>query len=67
MYFENPKKSYYRFPSKNSVTDFDAMIPYYFPTKNSYAENDLSGSYLDRDYNYFKDTSDISKYDNTFL
>ena len=67
MYFENPKKSYYRFPSKNIVTDFDAQIPYYFPTKSSYANNDLTGNYLDPDYKNTNPSSDISQYGNNLL
>ena len=31
MYFEASKKSYYRFPSMNSVTEMDSK--YYFPEK----------------------------------
>lgn len=38
MYFENSKKSYYRFPSKASATEFDAQIPYYFPTIDAFSD-----------------------------
>lgn len=38
MYFEPIKKSYYRFPSTNSIHDFDSR--YYFPEKSSHTEVD---------------------------
>lgn len=66
MYFENLKKSYYRFPSKNSVTDFDARIPYYFPTKNNYANDDMISNYLDTSSSYQNESNDLNLYDNTF-
>lgn len=31
MYFEPSRKTYYRFPSNNSINDFDSR--YYFPDK----------------------------------
>lgn len=31
MYFESPKKTYYRFPSTNSIHKMDSK--YYFPDK----------------------------------
>lgn len=31
MYFEPPKKTYYRFPSSNSISHLD--LRYYFPEK----------------------------------
>jgi hypothetical protein len=31
MYFEPARKTYYRFPSLNSINDFDSR--YYFPEK----------------------------------
>lgn len=36
MYFEPSKKTYYRFPSVNSTTDFD--MKFYFPEKSDYTE-----------------------------
>ncbi len=59
MYFDHTKRSYYRFPSKNSVTDFDTQLPYYFPEKNSVAE-DFSGSFQDANYNNYDDVHDYS-------
>jgi len=38
MYFEPIKKTYYRFPSTNSIHDFDSR--YYFPEKSSLTEVD---------------------------
>jgi hypothetical protein len=58
MYFEPSKKTYYRFPSSNSITDFDNR--FYFPEKtNNFDEhykdteqltNSLSSN--DRDYGF---------------
>lgn len=56
MYFDHSKRSYYRFPSKNSVTDFDKQMPYYFPEKNSLITDDISGSYTDSNYNNYETT-----------
>ncbi len=50
MYFDHTKRSYYRFPGKNSITDFDTRMPYYFPEKNSVVSDDLSGSFQDSNY-----------------
>lgn len=47
MYYDHSKRSYYRFPSKNGVTDFDTPFSYYFPEKNSGTPNDYSSSYTD--------------------
>ena len=47
MYFDHSKRSYYRFPSKNSVTDFDTQSPLYFPDKHSEFFNEYSDLYLD--------------------
>jgi hypothetical protein len=38
MYFEPTKKTYYRFPSVNSINDLDAK--YYFPDKSHASEED---------------------------
>lgn len=35
MYFDHTKRSYYRFPSKNSVTELDTQMPYYCPEKET--------------------------------
>lgn len=45
MYYDHSKRSYYRFPSKNSVTDFDTSFSYYFPEKNSGILNDYTTSH----------------------
>ena len=37
MYFEPPKKTYYRFPSTHNRMDIDSKL--YFPEKPSYAED----------------------------
>jgi hypothetical protein len=39
MYYDHSKRSYYRFPSKNSMIDFETNSSYYFPEKNSYADD----------------------------
>ncbi|MDF2472977.1 MAG: hypothetical protein K0R21_759 [Anaerocolumna sp.] len=39
MYYDHSKRSYYRFPSKNSITDFETHPAYYFPEKNSVADD----------------------------
>lgn len=52
MYFDHSKRSYYRFPSKNSVTDMDTLFPYYFPDKHSEVSDDLTGSSYSN-YNYY--------------
>lgn len=36
MYFEPTKKTYYRFPSTNSIQELDSK--YYFPDKPSHSE-----------------------------
>lgn len=54
MYYDHSKRSYYRFPSKNSVTDIDAQMPYFFPDKGPIASEDLPGSFLDSNYNYYE-------------
>ncbi|MDF2537692.1 MAG: hypothetical protein K0S76_713 [Herbinix sp.] len=38
MYFEPSKKTYYRFPSTNSINDLDSR--YYFPEKPIHTEFD---------------------------
>lgn len=38
MYFEPAKRTYYRFPSANSIHDFDSR--YYFPEKTHAAGED---------------------------
>ncbi|BCK00590.1 hypothetical protein [Anaerocolumna chitinilytica] len=47
MYFDHSKRSYYRFPNQNSVTDFDSQEPMYFPDKHSELYNQYSDLYLD--------------------
>lgn len=59
MYFEHSKRSY-RFPSKNSVTDFDTRMPYYFPEKNSSRTDELNGSFQDSNYYNYDDVHDYS-------
>lgn len=39
MYFEPAKKTYYRFPSSNSINDFDTR--YYFPEKPHASGEDI--------------------------
>lgn len=65
MYFEHSKRSYYRFPSKNSVTEFDTQMPYYFPEKNSFS-HDLDVSFLDSNYSSYDDVHDYSDNYKTF-
>lgn len=60
MYFDHSKRSYYRFPSKNSSIDFDEPVSYYFPDKNSVKSEDLTGSFLNSNYNYYDDLHDYS-------
>ena len=60
MYLDHSKRSYYRFPSKNSVTDFDTQMPYYFPEKNSVVSDDLTGSFQDSNYYNYDDVHDYS-------
>ena len=38
MYFEPSRKTYYRFPSSQSITDMNSRL--YFPEKPSYTEED---------------------------
>lgn len=38
MYFEPTKRTYYRFPSSNSINDLDSR--FYFPEKPQYSEED---------------------------
>lgn len=45
MYFEQSKKSYYRFPTKSSLNELDSQIPYYFPTNNNYPYQDSPNTY----------------------
>lgn len=47
MYFDHSKRSYYRFPGKNRVTDFDTQSPLYFPDKYSDLFNEYSDLYTD--------------------
>jgi hypothetical protein len=61
MYFDHSKRSYYRFPNKNSVTDIDKQMPYYFPEKNSLNTDDFSGGYIDSNYNNYDDIHEYSK------
>jgi len=59
MYFDHSKRSYYRFPNNNnSVTDIDTQIPYYFPDKNSTVSDDLTGNFLNSNYNCYDDVHD---------
>ncbi len=39
MYFDHAKRNYYRFPSKNGITELDAQMPFYFPEKDSYQDS----------------------------
>jgi len=39
MYFEPTKKTYYRFPSSNSINNLD--LKYYFPEKSRASEDDI--------------------------
>lgn len=62
MYFDHSKRSYYRFPSKNSITDFDTRLSYYFPEKNSERADELYGygSFQNSNYNNYEDVHDYS-------
>ncbi len=60
MYFDHTKRSYYRFPAKNSITDFDTQIPYYFPEKNSMVSEDMYGSFQDSNYYNYDDVHDYT-------
>jgi hypothetical protein len=57
MYFEQSKKTYYRFPSTNSVNDLDSR--YYFPEKPSHIEMDTR-----METSFANHTSDHSSYRN---
>ncbi|MHB8131675.1 MAG: hypothetical protein ACYDEX_22065 [Mobilitalea sp.] len=56
MYYEQPKKNYYRFPSTNSINDFDSK--HYFPEK-THASNEDSryeaqySNHVDHKESYF--------------
>jgi hypothetical protein len=60
MYFEHSKRSYYRFPNKNSVSDFDTQLPYYFPERSSLISDDFTGNFLDSNYNSYDDGKNYS-------
>ena len=60
MYFDHSKRSYYRFPSKNSVTDFESDMPYYFPDKNTVLTEDLIGNFQDSNYNTSDEAQDYN-------
>lgn len=47
MYFDHSKRSYYRFPSRNSVTDFESVSPMYFPDKHSELFRQFPEAYSD--------------------
>lgn len=51
MYYGHSKKSYYRFPSKNSVSEIDTTNPYFFPEKDN-TDSILKDSYLNSSYHY---------------
>ncbi|MFU0828685.1 MAG: hypothetical protein ACFWTJ_14350 [Lachnoclostridium sp.] len=59
MYFDHSKRSYYRFPSKNGITDFDTRLSYYFPEKNIRRTDELYGSFQDSNYNNYDDVQTI--------
>jgi len=46
MYFDSTKKSYYRFPSRNSFSDFERENAFYFPDKPKLVPEDL---YINQD------------------
>ncbi|BCN30259.1 hypothetical protein [Anaeromicropila herbilytica] len=51
MLYEHEEKKYYRFPSKNSLTDFVENGPIYFPSQtlsSTEEKNDLPESSLKR-------------------
>lgn len=58
MYFDHSKRSYYRFPSNHNVTDVETQLPYYFPEKSSMVSDDLTGSFLNSNYNCYDDVHD---------
>lgn len=60
MYFDHSKRSYYHFPSKSGVTDIDTQLSYYFPDKNSVTLGDLTGGFLNSNYNNYDDVKDNS-------
>lgn len=47
MYFDHSKRSYYRFPSRNSVTEFETQSPLYFPDKHSELSSQFTDLYQD--------------------
>lgn len=67
MYFEHSKKNYYRFPSKNSVTDFDVKVPFYFPTKGKFGETDYDYTPAMGSHSFFTDGQETEHYENTIL
>jgi hypothetical protein len=60
MYYDNSKRSYYRFPSKNNITDFDTQVSYYFPDKNSSVSDNISTSCISS-INYYEDAGECSQ------
>lgn len=58
MYFDHSKRSYYRFPSKNSITDFESISPMYLPDKHSELYNQYSDLYLDSSCSHEEDIQD---------
>jgi hypothetical protein len=52
MYFDHSKRNYYRFPSKNSVSEIDKTAPYYFPEKDSHISDDIKDCFLNSSYYY---------------
>lgn len=56
MYFDHSKRNYYRFPSKNSISEIDKVAPYYFPEKTSLVIDDLNDSFLNSN-NYYEDSA----------
>ncbi|WP_033167832.1 hypothetical protein [Clostridium sp. KNHs205] len=58
MYFDHSKRSYYRFPNRNSVTDFETQSPMYFPDKHSELLDQFSDLYFNPSDTTENDTRD---------
>lgn len=57
MYFDHSKRNYYRFPSKNSISEIDKVAPYYFPEKNSLVIDDVNDSFLNSGFSNYEDNA----------
>ena len=54
MYFEPAKKTYYRFPSMNSINDLDSKL--YFPEKTHVAGEETSFDAKSKEHSLSRNT-----------